>query len=243
MKDNFSGHASEYAQFRPSYPQELYDIVLKHVPQRQRAWDCATGNGQVANVLGRYFEQVEATDISSQQLANATASPNVRYSVQPAEKTTFPDAYFDLITVAQAVHWFDFPLFFKEVKRVLRPNGLIVLIGYGLMEVEGLTDLVSGFYADIVGPYWDPERRHIEEKYATIPFDFKEIKLPPLTMQYRWTKDQLLGYLSTWSAVKHYEKATGKNPLGLIKAELDQLWGKAERRKVTFPLILKAGKN
>ncbi|QDH80867.1 class I SAM-dependent methyltransferase [Echinicola soli] len=243
MKDNFSGHASDYAKFRPLYPDALYEFILTHVTVRERAWDCATGNGQMAEMLSNNFTWVEASDISEQQLHQAPKVSNIRYSVQPAEKTGFTDQSFDLITVGQAVHWFDFDRFFKEVRRVLKPNGLLVLVGYGLLAVEGLTELIKMFYAEIIGTYWDPERKYIEANYQTIPFDFEEIQPPFLVMEYAWSKDQLMGYLNTWSAVKHYEKDRGNNPLEIIKVDLDKAWGQSTLRKVTFPLILKVGRN
>src|ERR1700674_1499230 len=108
MKDNFSQYAELYAKYRPSYPQELYDFILTQVNHKQAAWDCGTGNGQTAIVLSGYFEKVFATDISQRQLENAYPAANIFYSVQPAERTDFPDKTFDLITVSQALHWFQF---------------------------------------------------------------------------------------------------------------------------------------
>mgnify|MGYP000005465091 CR=1 FL=1 len=241
MKDNFSGHAQEYSKFRPRYPKELYDFLLSIVPNREVAWDCGTGNGQVAEVLSKFFGRVEATDISLEQINQAPRLPNINYSIQPAEKTNFATDSFDLITVAQAVHWFDFELFFREVKRTLKPKGLIALIGYGLMKVEGLNELVYYFYEDVIGKYWDPERKYIEEQYQSIHFEFKELECPEMSMKYSWTLDQLLGYLSTWSAVKHYEKAVGKNPLDKVRAAMVDAWGKKGTRQVEFPIILRVG--
>ncbi|GAB3645833.1 class I SAM-dependent methyltransferase [Echinicola sediminis] len=242
MKDNFSGHAKDYSLFRPRYPRELFDFLFSLVPQKEAAWDCATGNGQVAEVLSNVFGRVEATDISKEQLEQAPKSRNINYSIQAAEKTAFSSESFDLITVAQAVHWFDFEPFFKEVNRTLKPSGIIALIGYGLVEVEGLKELIHYFYQEVVGPYWDPERRYIEEQYQAIPFDFEEVVPPKISLKSHWSIDQLLGYLNTWSAVKHYEKAKGKNPLDLVKQEFVHGWGSEPSKAVEFPLILKVGR-
>src|SRR5947209_15554910 len=105
-KDLFSSQADVYAKYRPTYPQELFDYILRFVKERESVWDCATGNGQAANVLANYFQTVEATDISEAQLKNAVKKENIYYQICPAERTPFADNSFDLITVATAYHWF-----------------------------------------------------------------------------------------------------------------------------------------
>lgn len=176
MKDNFSTQSAEYAIYRPTYPQELFDFLFSLVNQKESAWDCATGNGQVARVLAQHFAGVYATDISEKQLSQALKLPNVVYSVESSEKANVPDVSFDLITVAQAIHWFNFDAFYSEVKRTLKPNGLLAVIGYGVMVIDKKVDqVVHKLYEDILGKYWDSERIYIEEGYKTIPFPFDEI--------------------------------------------------------------------
>ena len=241
MKDNFSSQSSSYAKYRPAYPKAVYRFLREKLDQTEKAWDCGTGNGQVANELAKFFKEVLATDISQQQLDNAVIQPNIHYSVQPAEKTSFPDNSFDLITVAQAIHWFDFEAFYNEVKRVLKPNGIIAVIGYSLFKSNPETDeVIHKFYRNIIGPFWDEERRYLDEKYKTIPFPFKEIESPVFEQEYQWTFNHLIGYLKTWSAVKHYEKANGENPVDLIENELKATFG--AKNKVVFPIIFRSGK-
>lgn len=164
MKDNFSAQAQGYVQFRPTYPDELVDFVLSLTLSHESAWDCGTGNGQLGAKLADHFKQVFATDISAKQIAQAIQKPNLVYKVEPAEVTSFADASFDLITVAQAIHWFNFDLFYKEVRRTLKPGGALAVIGYGLPEVEGRTgDKIEAFYAQTLGDYWDKERHYIDE--------------------------------------------------------------------------------
>jgi len=207
MKDNFSSHSKEYAQFRPHYPKELFEALLSLVKKRDAAWDCGTGNGQVAGVLAGHFTEIYATDISQHQLEVAVQRPNIHYSVQPAEKTGFSAKQFDLVTVAQAIHWFQFADFYSEVKRTLRPGGFIAVIGYGLVQTEKpLQTIIDHFYTKIIGPCWDAERHYIDEAYQTIPFPFEEISMPAFKIRYQWSPDQLIGYIGTWSAVKHYAK-------------------------------------
>jgi ubiquinone/menaquinone biosynthesis C-methylase UbiE len=238
MKDNFSSQSSAYAKYRPVYPQELFQFLKEKLDQPDKAWDCGTGNGQVAGELARFFKEVQATDISKQQLENALQHPKVDYSIQPAEKTNFPDSYFDLITVAQAIHWFDFEAFYKEAKRVLKPGGIIAVIGYSLFKSNAKTDaVILKFYKDIIGPFWDEERRYLDEKYQTIPFPFQEIECPKFEQEYRWTFNQLFGYLNTWSAVKHYEKAKRENPVDLIEKELKAAFG--SKNTLVFPILFR----
>jgi ubiquinone/menaquinone biosynthesis C-methylase UbiE len=243
MKDNFSSNAQNYAQFRPHYPPELFAHLLDLVPDKTSAWDCGTGNGQVAGVLADYFETVHATDISSQQLDAAIRKPNIYYSVQPAEKTSFADKQFSLVTVAQAIHWFRFHEFYTEIKRTTKPGGLIAVIGYGLLQTEPpLQQLLEDFYRNTVGPYWDAERRYIDESYQTIPFPFPEITMPAFSMDYEWNREQLAGYIRTWSAVKHYAKRHNTDPVTALEEGWQQLWKSDEKKLFRFPLLLRAGR-
>ncbi|SKB81632.1 Methyltransferase domain-containing protein [Salegentibacter holothuriorum] len=241
MKDNFSSHSSSYAKYRPTYPQALYHFLKEKLDKTEMAWDCGTGNGQVAGELAEFFKEVQATDISRQQLDNAIKKPNIHYSFQAAEKTTFTDNSFDLITVAQAIHWFDFKSFYKEVNRVLKPNGIISVLGYSLFKSNFETNkVIYKLYHDIIGTFWDEERRYLEEHYQTIPFPFQEINSAVFEQEYTWSFEHLMGYLNTWSGVKHYEKENGKNPLDLIRNELKAAFG--AKNKVIFPVLLRLGK-
>lgn len=243
MKDYFSTQSALYAQFRPTYPAELFDYMLSLVKEKHTAWDCATGNGQVAKELAKYFNHVFATDISENQLKNAMQQPNITYAIAPAEKTTFKNEVFDLITVAQAIHWFNFNEFYTEVKRTLKPDGLVAVIGYGLMYINPAIDaLIHKFYEDILGPFWDEERRYITEHYQTIPFPFHEIKTPNFTIKTKWPFEQLVGYLNTWSALQHYMQMHNQNPMDFILEPLKETWGNAESREVNFPILLRLGK-
>ena len=244
MKDNFSSESAKYAQFRPTYPDALFEYLLTLVPGRTQAWDCGTGNGQMAQVLAGVFEEVSATDISRQQIDNAVVLPNIRYSVQPAERTDFPDTTFDLITVAQAIHWFDFDAFYAEASRTLKPGGLLAVIGYGLLQIDPALDVViGGFYRDVVGPFWDKERHYVDEGYRTIPFPYADLPAPAFSIDFEWTLDHLLGYIGTWSAVRHYRKTRGEDPLAQIEPQLRKVWGNAAAcKKGHFPILLRVGR-
>ena len=242
MKDNFSTQAKEYAQYRPYYPAEMIDYILSFVNEKDVALDVATGNGQVAAALAPHFKKVYATDISQKQIDNAATAPNIYYSVSSAEQTAFTDNQFDLITVAQAIHWFNFDEFYAEVRRILKPNGLLAVLGYGLLRTNEDSDkILSNFYKNIIGPYWDAERKYIDDNYTTIPFPFQEMEAKQFTNNFTWTFDQLIGYLNTWSAVQHYKNKNGSNPVDLIYRELQSAW-EASNKQVTFPLLLRLGK-
>lgn len=243
MKDNFSASSDSYARYRPSYPDALFAFLQTLLTGKERAWDCATGNGQAAQKLASIFKTVYATDISAAQLEQAVPLPNIRYSVQPAEKTNFPNAFFDLVMVAQAVHWFRFADFYKEVVRTAKKKALLVITGYGRIAINPDVDrVIDRFYTGIIGPYWDEERRYIDENYQTIPFPFAEIVAPPFSITYTWTLEHVLGYLQTWSAVKHYQRKNSSNPVALIQQQIQDAWGNEEARTVRFPLLLRIGR-
>lgn len=243
MKDNFSTQSSDYAKFRPIYPQELVNYLINLTETHENCWDCGTGNGQLAVKLAEHFDLVYATDISQKQLSNATQQSNIEYSKQAAEQTNFPDQHFDLITVAQAAHWFDHEQFNKEVKRVLKPKGVIALIGYGLVQVGGrVGEIIKEFYWDVTHPYWDPERDHIEAAYQTIPFPYNEIiDIPSFEMNREMMLDDLVGYISTWSAVQHYIKKNGYSPIGRLKQDLNEVWNE-QILQVDFPIFTRIGR-
>ena len=244
MKDNFSNRSDKYQKFRPGYPPDLYDFLLSVTTNKEVAWDCGTGNGQVAEELAKYFNKVFATDISETQIEHAVKRDNIFYSVEPAEKTSFPSNTFDLITVAQAIHWFNFELFYKEVERTMKPGGRLAVVGYGLFRSDERTDkLIQMFYGEIIGSYWDKERKYIDENYQTIPFPFKEIKSPELENVFKWTFEQLTGYLDTWSAVQHYITKNNNNPLDLIYNDLKNAWGDKELKIIRFPILLRVGRS
>lgn len=243
MKDNFSTKPGEYAKYRPTYPKEFFPYLYSMLRGKDNAWDCGTGNGQIAAELSRNFTMVYATDISQQQLDHAVKKENIIYSLQPAENTAFENDFFDLCIIGQAIHWFDFEKFYSEVQRTARNYALVAAIGYGRIGItDELDRIISTFYNKIIGPYWDPERRYIDENYRTIPFPFMEITPPEFINTYDWTFEHLIGYLGTWSAVNHYSMIHGANPIDIIYEDLKEKWGGEKTRKVDFPFLTRIGK-
>lgn len=241
MKDNFSKQADIYAKYRPAYPQELFDFILKHIVKKQNAWDCATGNGQSAEVLAKHFEKVFATDISKKQIDNAKQAANIYYSVQAAEKTDFANDTFDLITISQALHWFATKEFYSEVKRVSKAGSFIAAWSYSLLHVSAEIDrMIDFYYKETVGPYWDAERKYVDEEYKTILFPFNDIAAPVFSMEYHWTIEELEGYLNTWSALQKFIAANDHNPVTELIRQVKPHW-KNERMKIVFPLHIRIG--
>lgn len=240
-RDYFSGHSKLYATFRPTYPEDLYHFIFKHVKKFDSAWDCATGNGQVARVLANQFTSVCATDISQQQLDQAAQRSNIHYSLQPAEQTNFENAQFDLITVGQALHWFDLEKFYSEVKRVAKRDALLAAWGYAVCSVNPeIDEHFYHFYNHVVGPYWDSARKLVEEEYKDIPFPFDQIAASKFTINVEWTLEEFAGYLTTWSATQKFIKDKNFNPVPDVMKLLEPHWN--EKEFVSFPVFLKLGK-
>ena len=241
MKDLFSQNSQLYKQARPDYPYSVIHEILKHTPEHSFAWDCGAGSGQFTQLLVPYFEQIVATDLSESQLQSAPYFENVSYQIQIAEQTIFTNQSFDLITVAQAIHWFDFEKFYAEVRRTLKVNGLLAVVGYGLLEIQDqqVNTMIQALYYEKLAGCWDAERRYIDEAYQTIPFDFDEITVPKFSMTYQWTAAQLLKYLSTWSAIKNYQDQYAEHALLDLAEYLQDLEQKFE---ITFPVFLRLGR-
>lgn len=244
FKDYFSKQASDYHHYRPHYPPELFEYLASLVSRHDTAWDCATGNGQAAHGLAPYFQHVIATDASEKQLAHAIPHEKITYRIAPAEKTNILSESVDLVTVAQAMHWLDFEKFYAEVRRVLRPGGVIAIWMYNLLRVSADIDaIVNQFYTDIVGAFWPPERKLVKENYKTIPFPFDEIPAPKFEMHTLRTLDHLLGYFNTWSAVQRYIAKHSADPVDKIQEEMLKAWGEREvARKITWPLFVQVGR-
>lgn len=244
FKDHFSNHASDYQRYRPTYPAALFRALAAVAPDREWAWDCATGNGQAALGLAEHFHHVEATDASAQQIAAAQPHPNVHYSVAPAEASGLPEHRASLITVAQALHWFDASRFYDEARRVAKPGAVLACWSYGRCTVSpGVDAATERLYSGILGDaYWPPERKHVETGYRDLPFPFTEMELPVFHMQVQWDLGAYVGYLRSWSATQAFVKRNSRDPLAEIEEELTAGWGVPERpQTVRWPLSMRAG--
>lgn len=241
--DHFTPVAAPYASFRPSYPVELFDWLASIAPQRNLAWDCGAGSGQATVALASRFEQVLGTDISTAQLASAPALANVEYRVAPAETSGLPDHSADIITVAQALHWFDLPKFYAEARRVLKPHGILAVWGYNrlLIDRPEVQLILDRFYNETIGAYWPPERVHVENGYRDLIFPFHRVSAPEFSLHKEWTREHLLGYLRSWSAVGRFQAAKGFDPVNGLAQVISAHWPENEFHRVEWPLFMHVG--
>lgn len=245
FKDHFSAHAELYAEFRPTYPESLFRGLAGIAPARRTALDCGTGNGQAAIGLASHFNRVIATDPSAAQIARAIPHQHVDYRVAPAEASGLAPASVDLVTAAQALHWFDIPAFFAEARRVLVPRGAIAVWGYGdpVLDTPRLQSTLHNFNRGTLENYWLPERELLLDGYRAIEFPFQELTLPPLTLERRWTLAELAGYLRTWSATSRYSDEHGADPVSELLPALASDWGIPETAHlIRWPVYMRAGR-
>jgi len=243
--DHFSRIAASYATFRPHYPETLFAWLASVAPTRVRAWDCGTGNGQAAAALSRQFTHVVATDASAAQIGSAEPAGAISYAVMTAERPAIASGSVALVTVAQALHWFDRDVFFAEARRVLVPRGVVAVWSYGLCSLgdAALDETMRHFHSDTVGPYWPAERALVDAGYDRLPFPFDELRPPEFAMTAEWTLAQLEGYVDTWSAVQRARAETGTDPLPDLVSSLRNAWGReGSSRTVRWPLSLRTGR-
>ncbi|MGH7518175.1 MAG: class I SAM-dependent methyltransferase [Gemmatimonadales bacterium] len=241
--EHFSSVAAAYAAYRPRYPAELFDWLAEVAPARELAWDCGAGSGQATRALAQRFARVAATDASRAQLGSGVRAYGVSSWVATAERSGIRPARVDLITVAQALHWFDLPAFYAETRGVLRSGGVLAAWTYADPRLEGPPATVLERFADEMRPYWPVGRTLVDSGYRTIPFPFAELAAPAFEMTARWTLDEVVGYLGTWSAVGRYRTARERDPMPALRAALAELWGDpATARRVVWTLSVRAGR-
>ncbi len=247
FNDHFSALAAQYAQSRPGYPPALFDYLASLCAERHCCWDCACGSGQATTALAAHFESVIGTDASAQQLAAAEPHARVEYRVASAEASGLPSGSVDLVTVAQALHWFRIDEFYAEAHRVLKPGGVLAAWSYGIQHVvddSRIDEAVQHFYGEVVGPFWPPERRIVESGYRDLPFPFEELAPPAVVMRERWPMDRLLGYFRSWSATGRYVKAHGLDPVVALGEQIAPLWGDPlTPRLVEWPVAMRVGRS
>lgn len=240
----FDGGGHNYARFRPTYPPELANVLALRAPQHRLAVDVGCGSGQLTLQLADHFSEVLGLDPSADQIASAPAAPKVSYHCAPAERLPVADRCADMVTAAQAAHWFDLPRFYDEVRRVAAADAVLALISYGVLRLDhDLDDRFQRFYRHEIGPYWPPERQQVDNGYADMPFPFREQAAPTMTIDKDWDLHELLGYISTWSAVKSVQAAGQQQLLTQFADDLAGLWGPAgQRRRVSWPIHMRVGR-
>jgi SAM-dependent methyltransferase len=237
--DHFSTIAKRYAAYRPTYPPALVDALASRTTPGT-AWDVGCGNGQLSVALADRFAHVIATDPSQAQIDAAPKHPRVTYACSRAEASGLADASVDLIVAAQAAHWFDWPKFVSEAERIAKPGALVALVSYGIVVVDGAAgDVVAHFYRNVVGKYWPPGREHVENGYRDLRMPWPAVDAPALEMTAAWTREELLGYVSTWSATVKLVETEGTAPVDALHAQLAAAWPGDERRTIRWPLTMR----
>ncbi len=244
FKDHFSAHAANYADSRPGYPPELFDWLAKQCPRRRLAWDAGCGNGQASVALAGFFTEVYATDPSQAQIGNAIVHERVHYAVEPAEDCSLGDHTVNLVTVAQAYHWFEHARFCAEARRVLASDGVVALWSYAESRVDPKVDAIfDELHHGTLAQDWPDERQHVIDRYRELPFPFKPIAAPAFKMRSEWSLAQYLAYLSSWSASQRHLKRTGVDAVAAIADAMRAAWADPEAvRTVQWPLLLLVGR-
>ena len=237
--DHFSALAARYAAYRPHYPPALVTALADRCQRHEVAWDIGCGNGQLSVALATRFARVIATEPAQAQLDHAERHPRVEYQRSVAEDSHLPGASVDLAVAAQAAHWFDWPRFVVEAGRVVRPGGLVALVTYRNAELPGDAgrELV-GYYSQ-VEPYWPNGRVHVNNGYRDLVMPWPAVEPPAIDMTARWTRDELVGYITTWSATSRLVAAVGEGPLDDLRRRLAAVWPDGEPREVHWPLTIK----
>ena len=237
--DHFSALAARYAAYRPHYPPELVTALADRCERHDVAWDIGCGSGQLSVALAARFARVIATDPAQAQLDHAERDPRVEYQRSRAEDSQLPDASVDLAVAAQAAHWFDWPRFVVEAGRVVRPGGLVALVTYRNAELpDDAGAELAGYYRQ-VEPYWPDGRVHVNNAYRDLAMPWPAVAAPPIQMTARWTRDELVGYISTWSATARLIAAAGEGPLDDLRRRLAAVWPDGQARDVRWPLTIK----
>nr|GLL36652.1 putative methyltransferase DDB_G0268948 isoform X1 [Ipomoea trifida] len=258
MADLFLEQGKQYSEGRPTYPQQLFDFIAAKTPCHDLVWDVGTGSGQAAMSLAEKYKNVVGTDTSPNQLQFAPNLPNVRYVCTPPnmsltdlETNIGAESSADLVTIAQAMHWFDLPTFYQQVKWILKkPGGVIAAWCYYLPEVSTSVDSVFLRYYTASGPFWDPARKLVDEKYRTIDFPFDPVEGCEHNGPFEFKAEILMNlesyftYLRSSSAYQT-AKHKGVELLGSdVIEDFSRAWnedGKSQKI-VAFPIYLRIGK-
>jgi len=244
MTEYFNVRSNDYKKYRPVYPKGLFDFLADTAPANDLAWDCGCGTGQATAALSDYFDKVIGTDVSKGQIKNAIKKPNIIYKVTSEKNSELKNKSVDLVTCAQSLHWLTLNKFYKEVKRVLKPDGIIAVWTYNLFRINKEIDgLIDKFYFDIIYSYWPEQRKHVETGYKELEFPFTKMSTPQFSMEAEWSLDQLIGYLNTWTGVQNYIEFEAFSPLEFIEKELQTIWNKnkSKKKKIVWPLTVKVG--
>jgi SAM-dependent methyltransferase len=240
----YTNQAREYAEHRPTYPEELYNFLAEHAPRNSRVLDCCTGSGQAALELAKRFPSVTAIDINEEQINNAARHDNIEYRVASAEQSGMDANSIDLLTVATGIHWLDLEEFYSEADRILTPQGIIAIWGYGATSITPEIDAVLDQFTGVtLKDYWDDVLWFAWNNYKGLAFPFTTIGDPGFRITKELTLDALRNYLFTWTTYQRYITERGIDPYEEIRSDLEAAWGDPnQKRTVTWTITMKLGR-
>lgn len=248
-----SEHSRLYQKYRPTYPPSLYqffaDVCRTGTGTLESAVDVGCGTGLSTRPLCEYFHHVTGIDISETQINMARAAhaqSNLSFVVSEAERlTVMPDDSTDLVTVAQAIHWINQEPFYRELDRILKPGGSLIVYGYGncVLDNDKGNQVIDKFYRQDLLGFWDSRRRHIDNLCQEICLPFPGwTRNSDFVIQYRWTAAEVVGYLSTWSAWQSYLKQNPESDLLMgIQQQLEEIY-QDQKVTITWPVFLLLGR-
>jgi SAM-dependent methyltransferase len=241
---DFSSVAGGYAVSRPTYPPELFAWLAGTAARRDVAWDAATGSGQAAVGLAAHFERVIATDSSEAQLRHAIPHERVIYRVARSEESGIESGSVDLVAAATALHWFDLPSFYDEVRRVARPGAVLAAWTYHVAHATAPLDTILWpFYRDVVQQYFAAGARLVDDRYEAIALPGAPLNPPAFVMTATWNASQILSFVRTWSGVQARLESTGEDPVAAIEPAVERACGGAGARvAIRWPIYLRAAR-
>ncbi len=144
MKVDFGKTTADYGQHRAGFPDSFFDRLTQFGigARGQRSLDLGSGSGTVARGLATLGSEVFALDIAAPLLKEAArldAQSGVHAArvAGQAEQTPLSAAQFDVVSAGQCWHWFDRPAVAREVRRILRPQGWLVIAHFDWIPLPG----------------------------------------------------------------------------------------------------------
>lgn len=235
MERHFEGQkeAVLYKKYRPCTPPIIVEKIMKYVIEKQPGQlemmvDVGCGSGQNTLLFAEYFDRILGTDISPSMISvvtnDPTIPPNTSFSVSPAEKIPVPDGSVNVVTAAQCFHWFDHLAFHQEMNRVLKPNGVVALIGHELDYIavpedekksKELLDAISEYF-DKLSPYFQKALLPLLDGYASLSFPYEDaVRQVSIQCDSPITLADYFGILDTYS---QYQKWCVEQPTEALAA-------------------------
>ena len=226
-----------YDIYRPKYPEEFFQKILDLLPSEKRVnyLDIATGTGALIFPLSSHFSNISlGIDSSGSQIATALKKvedfklKNLQFNMMDVlEVPNFiaknQISKFDLITIGQALHWFDIPVVLKMIKNeLLNENGILSVLSYACLgyeyNVKDQTKANLGYqryqeWYEIIEKYFDCDRGALMKGFEGSPFKeiFGNMEKDEKIYKNETTDVDFVKYLKTYSAYNCYCDKNSKN--------------------------------